>query len=746
MNKGFFGNAGGLPALVPGREVFQPADFVEGGYYDGAEPSQGLDFRSLWSAVYRNRYLILAVVVVSLLIGLAATLLMTPVYRAEASVQIEQQTRRVLGTEDRETDSSVQDADRFLETQLDVVRSRYLAERVGQDLRLFGNDVFLHAMNEEVPTRPEGALDLRATKREAVLEAITENTSVSLPLNSRIARIHFDSPDPVLAARVANSFVTNFITSNLQRKFDQSSYARDFLSNQLADTKQRLEKSERDMIAYARGARLIDTSSGVVNEQQISGPRSLTTSSLVQLNTALSSAMAQRVQAQQRWEQASNTSPMNLPEVLANKAIQDLVQQRAEQVALYEQERQRRREEFPSVQQAAARIAELDRQIATIAENIKAGIRQEYRVAQQQEQALTGNLTRLKGETLAEQDRSVRYNILKREADTNRQMYEGLLQRYRELSAEAGVTSNNVTILDKASIPVEPVSPRPVLNMGLAGVAGLGLALLLVFVRERFDDRIRSPEDVEGKLGVAPLGVIPMLEAGENPAGALAEPRSPMSEAYQTLRTSIELSSSEGLPRSLLFTSSQPNEGKSTSSFAVASDFARVGRRVLLIDADLRKPSMHRVLSLPNEVGLSNVLAGRSKVEDVVQDSGLPNLDFLATGPLPPNPAELLSSARLVDLLEKLESVYDLVVFDAPPVMGLADAPLLASRAGGIVFVVEANRSHHGSAKTALKRLLAAHARVLGVVLTKFDAKTTGYGEYYGYGYRYGSLPSSGAS
>lgn len=742
MNRSVFGGVGGLPALVPSREVFQHADFTEGGYYDASEP-QGLDFRSLWSAVHRNRYLILAVLAVALLIGLAATLLMTPVYRAEASVQIEQQTRRVLGTEDRESDSSVQDADRFLETQLDVVRSRYLAERVGQDLRLFGNDKFLDAMKEDVPAQAEGALDLRATKREAVLEVIAENTSVSLPLNSRIARIRFDSPDPTLAARVANSFATNFITSNLQRKFDQSSYARDFLSNQLADTKQRLERSEREMIAYARGARLIDTSSGAINEQQISGPRSLTTSSLVQLNTALSSAIAQRVQAQQRWEQASSTPSMNLPEVLSNSAVQVLFQQRAEQVALYEQERQRRREEFPSVQQAAARIAELDRQIATLADNIKSGIRQEYRVAMQQEQALTGNISRLKGETLAEQDRSVRYNILKREVDTNRQMYEGLLQRYRELSAEAGVTANNITILDKASVPTEPVSPRPVLNMGLAGVAGLSIALLLVFVRERFDDRIRSPEDVEGKLGAAPLGVIPVLEGNDTPAAALAEPRSPLSEAYQTLRTSIELSSSEGMPRSLLFTSSQPGEGKSTSSFAVATDFARVGRRVLLIDADLRKPSMHRVLDLSNEAGLSNVLAGRAKIEEVVQDSGHANLDFLATGPLPPNPAELLSSVRLVELLEKLESIYDLVVFDAPPVMGLADAPLLASRAGGIVFVVEANRSHYGSAKTALKRLLTAHARVLGVVLTKFDAKKTGYGEDYGYGYRYGSLPSS---
>jgi len=460
------------------------------------------------------------------------------------------------------------------------------------------------------------------------------------------------------------------------------------------------------------------------------------------MNNALSGAVSQRVQAQQRWEQARRASVMDLPEVLANPAVQELVQQRAEQVAVYEQERQRRREDFPTVRQAAARLAELDRQIQTLANNIKSGIQQEYRVANQQEQALSSKIGQLKGATLAEQDRSVRYNILKREVETNRQMYEGLLQRYRELSAEAGVTANNVAILDKAATPVGPVSPRPILNLGLAGVGGLVLALLLAFVRERFDDRIRSPQDVEGKLGASPLGVIPLLEGSQKPTEALSQPRSSLSEAYQSLRTSIELSSSDGLPSSLLFTSSQPGEGKSTSAFATAGDFARIGRRVLLIDGDLRRPSMHRVVALANDRGLSNALAGGVKSEELIQKTDLPNLDFLGTGPLPPNPAELLSSVRFIELLRELEATYDLVIFDAPPVMGLADAPLLASRAGGVVFVVEANRSHFGSAKTALRRLLAANARLLGVVLTKYNAKTTGYGEYYGYGYDYGSLPA----
>ena len=695
------------------------------------------DLRAIWSAVYRNRWLILAVLAVALLAGLAATLLMTRVYRAEATVQIEQQTSRVLGTEDEEPYAGMQDAERFLETQLDIMRSRYLAERVAQDLRLFGNPRFFQAMQIEIPAQPEGALTLEQTRREAVLDAMADNLTVTLPRNSRIARIGFDSPDPVLAARIANSFATNFITSNLQRKFDTSSYARQFLSGQLADAKQRLEESERNMIAYARSARLIDASNAATTEQQQAGPRSLVTSSLVQLNSAHSEAVAARIQAQQKWATASGTPAISLPEVLANPAIQQLVQQRAEQRSVYEQELQRRREDFPSVRQAAARIAELDSQIATLASNIKSGIQQQYRTAMQQERQLAGNISQLKGETLAEQDRSVRYNILKRETDTNREMYEGLLQRYREVSAEAGVTANNISLLDDADTPVDPISPRPVLNMGLAGAAGLGLALLLVFARERLDDAVRSPDDVQTKLGTTLLGVVPKA-SNEGAEEALEDPRSALSEAYHALRTSLELSSPAGVPSSLIFTSSEEGEGKSTSAYAVARDFARIGRKVLLVDGDLRKPSMHKMLGLPNTAGLSSVLAHQRGLEESVQPEVAPNLDFLAAGPLPPNPAELLAAGPLDELLSEFTRSYDLVVVDAPPVMGLSDAPLLASRIGGTVFVVEANKAHRGQAKVAIRRLTSMQARLLGTLLTKFDAHVIGYGHDYGYGYRYG--------
>ncbi|HEX8414189.1 MAG TPA: Wzz/FepE/Etk N-terminal domain-containing protein, partial [Sphingomicrobium sp.] len=301
MNKdAFYDNK----AAMSGGAADADADFLETMPAAG-ERRERVDLRAVWSALYRNRWLIAAVVGVALLLGIAATLLMTPIYRAAASLQIEQQTDRVLGTEEQVTAYTIQDADRFLETQLDIIRSRYLAERVAQELKLFGNSRFLAAMKVDVPDEPAYPLDQRATEREVVLNTLTENLSVSLPRNSRIAQIRFDSPDPVLAARTANAFAANLITANLQRKFDTSGYAREFLAKQLAEAKQRLEESERNMISYARSARLLDTSAGVANEQQASGPRSLTASSLVQLNNSQASMTAQRIQAEQRWRQAS---------------------------------------------------------------------------------------------------------------------------------------------------------------------------------------------------------------------------------------------------------------------------------------------------------------------------------------------------------------------------------------------------------------------------------------------------------
>lgn len=707
-----------------------------------------IDVKAIWSAVYRNRYVMISIVAVAVLLGVVAAMLSTPIYRATASVQIDQTTAKVLESEQADPTGAASDSDRFLQTQLDILRSRAQAIKVADDLGLARNNRFMTSMGLAPGGGTIGGLNAQASQRERVIRILMGNLHVELPRSSRIAFLSFDSPDPQLAAMVVNSYVKTYITANLQRRFDTSAYTREFLSNQIASSKERLEQSERAMIEYARSAGLIDTSGGQGKAAAggAQGSSSLTMSNLVGINQAYGEARAARIAAQQKWEQVQRTPVMSIPEVMNDPVTQRLRGDRMTAGVDLQSALERYGPNHPTVIQLRARIGELDSQIARQAANIRNSIREAFQLASKQEAAFNTNVSELTHDTLAEQDRSVQFNILKREVDTNRTMYEGLLQRFKEVSAAAGITTNNISVIDVAERPISPISPNLKMNMVMGGLAGFGLALMFVFFRERLDDVIRSPEDIDRKLGLPYLNAIPIVESGTTPEEALENQRSNFSEAYFALRTAIELASPHGLPDSIFFTSAAPAEGKSTTALAVARTFAQLGRRTVLVDADLRKPTLHRALDLSNEAGLSNVLARQRSLADAIQPSSIPNLDAITSGRLPPNPAELVSGTAIAELIAALEERYDVVLIDGPPVLGLADAPAIASIVDSTVFVIEANRSSRGKTKAAIRRLLSARAKILGAVLTKFDAKRIGYGGDYGYYYYYygGTGPAGG--
>jgi polysaccharide biosynthesis transport protein len=323
--------------------------------------------------------------------------------------------------------------------------------------------------------------------------------------------------------------------------------------------------------------------------------------------------------------------------------------------------------------------------------------------------------------------------------DTNRALYEGLLQRYKEVDVASGVGANNVFVVDRADLPRNPSSPQMSRDLLLALFFGLGAGLAAAYVLERFDDKIRFVEEVERITGLATLGVIPRVSGPTRIETEIVDPRSAMSEAYRSLCTALQFSTESGLPRTLFVTSAGPAEGKSLTSLAVAKHFATIGLKVLLIDGDLRNPSLHAKLGLDSSVGLSNYLTGACSPPDTFQKTAIPNLAFMPSGPLPPNAADLLASSRLFSLLSIGLEVFDLVILDGPPVMGLADAPLLSSAASATIFVVGAGQARTGVVRGALKRLQYARGVVIGTVLTKHDARGAGYGYGYGYGgYGYG--------
>ncbi len=390
--------------------------------------------------------------------------------------------------------------------------------------------------------------------------------------------------------------------------------------------------------------------------------------------------------------------------------------------------------------QISSQIADIDRQIASEVATLKNSYKAAYESSLEQETAMKKRIQILKQDVLDLQKRSIEYNILKREVDTNRSLYDGLLQRFKEVDIAGGVGSNNVFVVDTATLPGGPSSPRMsralflALVLGLAGGVGAALGL------EYLDDTLRSPEEVERALGYATLGIIPKLPLGTSLESELADPRSHMAEAYRSLCTALQLSTETGLPKTLLVTSAGPGEGKSTTSMTIARHFAKIGMKVLLVDADLRKPSLHSKLGVENDSGLSSYLTGAAEPPQLLQKTDVPNLAFMASGPLPPNAADLLGSSRLLSLLSVGLEVFDLIVVDSPPVMGLADAPLLSSAVNATIFVVGAGQVRAKLIRAAVRRLQFSRASLVGTVITRFDVRSTyGYGYGYGgYGYGYG--------
>lgn len=720
----------------------QASDFHPG---TGVDPARGpmtggsssFDIAEYWRLVMKHRLLILACLVAAIVVGVAATMLMTPIYRSSTTLQIDREAARVLNVDEVAPRESMIQGEEFFQTQHGILRSRSLAERVVDSLGLASSDAFLDQMQVDVPRANEGSASQRAARRrEAVLKAMAENLSVQPVRGSRLVVVSFDAPDPQLSARIANAVAENFIAANLDRKFDSSKYAREFLEQRIAQTRVRLEDAERQLVAYAASQQIINvTAPGSSNGET----QSLDTSNLVALNGALSNARAARIAAEERWRQARSAAVNSMPEVNQNLTYQQLTQERARLQAQYEQGLQVYQPDFPQMRQMRAQIDELAAQQAQVAAGVRSSIQAQYTVAVNAENSLSRQVEALKGDVLDSRERSIQYNIIQREVDTSRTLYDGLLQRYKEVGVTGGVTSNNIFIIDRAEPPEKPSKPQILFNLIVAIILGLGLGVVIAFVIEALDETLATPEDVESKLGLPVLGAVPLLDKGQSPAAALGDVRSAFSEAYYSLRTALQFSTPHGVPNALLVTSSRPAEGKSTTAYAIALNLARIGKRVLLADGDLRNPSMHRLVDVSNDRGMSNFLSGDGDLVSLVKPTVHPDLFFLPCGPLPPNPAELWGSDRLSRALREAAEQYDHVVIDGPPVLGFADAPLLSSAVEGTVFVLESRGTRRAQARGAIRRLLVGRGHLLGVVVTKFNTKSTQYGGYdYAYDYTYG--------
>jgi polysaccharide biosynthesis transport protein len=687
-------------------------------------PGLELNLQTIWRIINEWRWLILGATAVGLAAAIIVTLLTTPQYKSTAVLEINPPAVEIM--EGSKGQPVVPNDREFLATQYGLLESRSLAQRVAQEMNLASNEEF-------VP----GDAD-RATKLKIAAGILMSNFEVKPVPQSRLVRISYASPDPQLAAQITNSFADNFINSNLERRYEASSYARSFLERQIANVKRDLERSERQFVGYAQQQGIINLGGG--DAGQSSDAASLQGASLAALNSALANAQTRRIAAEQAYRQAGGGARAEV-----TQSTSALRAQRAGLEAEYNEKLSRFRPEYPDMVALRARIDALTEQINSEAGQVSgsraATLRAEYQAALSAERALQGRVDQLKAAVLNLRGRSIQYNILQREVDTNRSLYDALLQRYKEIGVAGGIGKNLVSVVDRAEVPGAPFKPNLIFNLAvgfaLGLIAGLAAALGLEFI----NDTIKTPDDVREKLRLASLGVVPKKLTQESVSEELKDQSSPVSEAYFSLRTSLQFTTDSGAPKTLLITSTRAAEGKSSTTLALAQNFARLGNSVLLIDADLRKPAF--VTGADPTEGLSKLLTNHDGLGEHVLKTEHDNLWLLPCGPLPPNPAELLASPRLKALIHEAASQFDMVIVDGPPVLGLADAPLLGAVCRGTLMVVESGKTRTKAAVDAVNRLKASGSHLVGAVLTKFKHQSHGYGYGYGYEpYKYGGIGS----
>lgn len=680
------------------------------------------------SVVRRRLWLVIGIIVAAVLAALYVTYSTVPLYRASTTIEVSREATQVLDQSDT-TPASARIGTEFYQTQYGLIASRAVAAGVVRKLRLADNATILAGYSgADADTAMRAS---RQARNRRAIDIVRANTRVEPVRNSGLVNIRFSSPDPELSALISKSLAETYIETNLQRRFDANNYAREFLESELQRVRAALEQSEQRVVTYANNSDIIEINRRSNEEGTVQG-QSIPEMSLQVLNEALAQATANRIAAEARSRARSAEGSLNDP------ALAQLRSQRAQLQAEYSRNLATLRPDYPSMVALRGQIDSLDRSIAQQTARIGEGMSAEYRAALAQEQQLQARVNALSNSVQDLGQRRIQYNIFQRDADTNRALYDSLLERYKEIGVAGGIGSNNVAIVDAAEVPTQPFTPQPLMNILLALLGGTAIGLAAAFLLEQLDGAIKNPIEIEQSLGLPVLGVIPEMQL-DDLVTDLRDRKSVISESYLSVHTSLRFSTAHGVPRTLTVTSANESEGKSTTALSTAAMIARMGKSVLIIDADMRNPSLHKSIGVANEAGTSDLLTGGdlSRVPThMIADLGLV---AITAGPIPPNPAELLATDRLTEILAMLQHRFDHIVVDAPPVMGLSDAPLIASAVEATVFVITAGSTGTKAAIGALRRLQDVDANVVGAVLSRYSANEAGYGYNYNYSYDYGT-------
>jgi capsular exopolysaccharide synthesis family protein len=698
----------------------------------------------------KHQWLIVTFLLTVVTVVTIASFKMKPVYEAAARVEVDKESQNMTPFPDSNSYGEYEDTETYIETQTKILQSETLALTTIKTLDLARYPEF--GGSSSVLTVHDGAI----TRRPAILGAFLGRLSVKRVPNSRLIQVQFEAQDPQLAAAVVNAHLQNYIEENFRSKYDATMQASNWLSAELEELRIKVEKSEDARIAYERANQI----------WQIDEKQDITTQKLADLSKAVTDAQTDAAQKEALYRIAVSGNVDALPAARGNEVISGLVKRKSDLDEQYAEALDQYGPNYPKVLRLAAQQKEVDDNLASARKTMVESVEIEFNTAKSHVELLQEALDKQKAEANDLAEKLVQYHILQHDAESNKQLYDGLLQKLKEATITVGLRSNNIRIVDPALAATSPSRPQKARNIFLACLVGLVGGIGLALFREYLDNTVKSPDDIEALTGLPSLAVVPSLPGLPNTQGRLSrlaretgpqsasgprvellsyiQPKSQISEAFRALRTSLLLSQADHPPQVILVTSALPREGKTTAAVNLAVTLAQLGDRTLLMDSDLRKPGIRRALNLTGgkEVGLSSYLAGVSTLDEVmIPHPTINNLVALTTGPVPPSPADLLSSHRMREAITDLRHRFKFVVIDSPPVMAATDAVILSALTDGVLLVVRSGETPKEAFTRTRDLLAAVKCRLLGVVLNAVDSSAPDYYysyRYYPYAYGYG--------
>jgi exopolysaccharide transport family protein len=741
-----------------GQAPGEPVEFLRpiGSSLYNVLPPQESMLREYMRVLIKRKWLVISVIVGIFMAVAVASLRQTPIYDAVGRIAVNKADSNLVAFKDSAPDTDYVYEQSDLDTEVRILQSDLMALQVIRQLNLDKRPEFGGHGDQKQANLVADPLQTDSARTSALLAMFHSRLHVSLIPNTRIMEIHFTSTDPQLAASAVNTLAATYVEQNFKTKFESTMQASDWLSKQLIDLQMKVETSQEKLVRYQKEHEILGTDEKT----------NITTEKLDELNKEMTMAESDRMQKEAVYRQTESNDPVAVQAAIvadnggSNTAGSVLLDKlREQQVNLgieIAKDSDQLGPNHPTVVKLNNQLKEIDHQYQVETDKAVDHLKGRYLAALQRENMLRGAFEKQKQEANKLNESAIEYSILKRDLDSNRTLYEGLLEKLKEAGVTAGLRSNNFRIIDAARVPTGPSEPNIPRNLSFALVLGIISGLGLAFLLENMDNTVRTPEQATALSGLPSLGMIPLGSKSGNhgPTGkrlaltsskeavetvTQVRPQSQMAESYRALRTSLLLSNLGAPPKVIMVTSARPQEGKTTTSINTAIVLAQKGVRVLLIDADLRRPSVHKTLGMGPRSGLSNVLTGSATLQQTITTSPmLPNLFIMPAGTPPPNPAELLASSNMRDLIAELRGMYDHIVIDTPPTLSVTDAVVLSPRADATVLVIRSSQTTKQALRRARDILMQVNAHVAGVLLNAVDLTSPDYYYYYEYQGKYG--------